>query len=434
MTLDHHPRSSLQGRLLGIASVVGAMSLLPSCGGGGSPAPDPDAALMDEIERASFQFFWDQASPQTGLIKDRADASGYDSYTVSSIASVGFGLTALCIGDSRGYVSHTAARDRVALTLTTLLSSAEGHQGFFYHFLDMSTAKRAWSSELSNIDTTLLLSGVLTVRQYFKDDPTIPDLATQIYERVNWAWMLDTSQNTLWMAWTPESGFQNAHWDHYCELMIMYLLGIGSPTYPLPKESWSAWSRPTYTYQGITYVSSGDPLFTHQYSHAWVDFRGKHDAFADYFENSVEATQAHKAFCLSLAGTYPTYSDSLWGISASDSISGYLAWGGPPAMGPIDGTIVPCAAGGSVPFAYADTMKVLRTLRETYTDRAWGKYGFIDAFNPGTTWTDSDVIGLDVGITLLMIENHRTQLVWKTFMANPEVQTAMTLAGFQPNP
>lgn len=388
---------------------------------------------MDEIERAAFQFFWDQASPQTGLIKDRANATGSDNYTVSSIASVGFGLTALCIGSSRGYMPTATIRDRVQLTLSTLLNTAEGHEGFFYHFLDMSTAKRAWTSELSNIDTAILLCGVLTARQYFKDDAEISGLATQIYERVNWQWMLDNSTSTLWMSWTPESGFQNAHWDHYCELMMMYLLGLGSPTYPLPAASWSAWSRPTYTYNGITYISSGDPLFTHQFSHAWFDFRSKHDAFGDYFQNSTKATQAHKAFCLSLANQFPNYADDLWGITASDSAHGYVAWGGPPATGPIDGTVVPCAAGGSLPFLYTDCMKVLRNIRGKYPTRAWGRYGYIDAFNPGSSWTNSDVIGLDVGITMLMVENYRTQFVWNTFMANPEMQSAMQVAGFQAN-
>jgi hypothetical protein len=431
----------LSGRLIALAPALGSLSLLQSCGGGSSSVTPPppggytgtDAQLMDEIENAAFQFFWNQANPQTGLIKDRANAIGSDNYTVSSIASVGFGLTALCIADSRGYMSSATIRDRVLTTLNTLLNTADSYEGFFYHFLDMSTAKRAWTSELSNIDTAILLCGVLTARQHFASDAQIPSIATQIYERVNWPWMLDPSTNTLWMSWTPESGFQNAHWDHYCELMMMYLLGIGSPTYPLPTSTWSAWSRPTYTYNGLTYISSGDPLFTHQYSHAWFDFRNKHDAFADYFQNSVTATQAHKQFCLSLASQYPKYSDSLWGITASDSINGYTAWGGPPATGPIDGSVVPCAPGGSLPFLYTDCMKVLRNIRGNYTARAWGRYGFIDAFNPNTSWNNPDVIGLDLGITMLMAENYRTQFVWNTFMANPEAQAAMLLAGFQAN-
>jgi hypothetical protein len=446
--MSHRPlsrRSFIRdsGKMMALGSAIGIFPFVQSCGGssGSGPAPPPDSTytgtddqLMDEVEYAAFLFFWEQANPQTGLIKDRANASGTDSYTVSSIASVGFGLTALCIGDSRSYMPSATIRDRVQLTLETLLNAAEGNQGFFYHFLDLATAKRAWTSELSNIDSAILLCGVLTARQHYRSDSQIPSLASQIYERVNWQWMLDNTTDTLSLGWTPESGFQNGHWDHYCELMMMYLLGLGSPTYPLPQTSWSAWSRPVFTYNGVSYISAGDPLFTHQFSHAWFDFRNKHDAFADYFQNSVRATAAHKAFCLSLAAQFPTYGDNLWGITASDSTRGYVAWGGPPGLGPIDGTVVPCASGGSLPFLYTDCMKVLRNIRGKYGARAWGKYGFIDSFNPGSGWTNRDVIGIDVGITMLMVENYRTQFIWNTFMANPEIQAAMQIAGFQPNP
>jgi len=231
------------------------------------------------------------------------------------------------------------------------------------------------------------------------------------------------------MGWKPESGFLDARWSHYCELMMMYLLGMGAPTEPLPASTWSAWSRPTYTYQGITYISSGDPLFTHQYSHAWFDFRDKRDAYADYFQNSVKATNAHKLFCVSLKKRFPTYADNLWGITSSDSEHGYVAWGGPPAMGPIDGTVVPCAPGGSTAFCYDECMAVLRTMRTA--PGVWGRYGYTDAFNPMNSWINPDVIGIDVGITMLMVENHRTGLVWNTFMSSPEAQRGMELAGFR---
>lgn len=390
-----------------------------------------DDQLLDDIEKTAFEFFWDQAHPTTGLIKDRANATGSDTYTACSIASVGFGLTALCIAASRGYRSSDEIQARVRATLSTMRNNADGHEGFYYHFLDWSTGKRMWNCELSSIDTALLLCGALTARQYFSSDAQIVDLATQIYNAVNWPWMLNGG-TTLSMGWKPESGFLDARWEHYCELMMIYLLGMGSPTHPLPASSWNAWSRPTYTYQGITYISAGDPLFTHQYSQAWFDFRNKHDAYADYFQNSVKATEAHKLFCLSLASQFSDYSDSLWGITASDSMHGYVAWGGPPAKGPIDGTVVPCAPGGSLPFLYSDCMKVLRNIRGAYP-KAWTRYGYIDAFNPLQNWYNPDVIGLDVGITMLMAENQRTQFVWNTFMKNPEATKAMQLAGFQPN-
>jgi hypothetical protein len=212
--------------------------------------------------------------------------------------------------------------------------------------------------------------------------------------------------------------------------MVIYLLGIGSPTHPLSPESWHAWSRPRIRYQGIEYISGNHPLFTHQYSHAWFDFRNQRDAYANYFDNSIKATKAHKLFCLSLHDKFPDYSNNLWGISASDYVHGYTAWGGPPPQGPIDGSIVPCATGGSLPFVFEDCMLVQRTMKERYTEKVWTRYGFVDAFNPLTGWFDSDVLGIDLGITMLMAENHRTSFVWNTFMRNVEAQTAMRKAGF----
>jgi hypothetical protein len=423
------------------ASSLGSLALfLPGCGGGENSLPPPppsgdgypgtDDQLLDEIEKAGFLFFWEQADPTTGQVKDRALAAGNDSRTVSSIAATGFGLTALCIGAQRVYQPSADIADRVRTTLSFLLNQLQpqGKNGFFYHFVDMTTGAQAFTSEVSSIDTAILLCGVLTCREYFSQDAQIPNLATQIYANVNFAWMLNGG-TTLAMGWTPETGFLSNRWDTYNELMMLYLLAIAAPANPIPASSWAAWSRPAFTYQGMTYISSGAPLFTHQYSHAWFDFRNKKDAFADYFQNSVTATMAHRLFCISLEPQFSDYSNDLWGISASDSASGYVAWGGPPALGPIDGTIVPCATAGSLPFDSAQTIHVLRWIRGHYP-QAWQRYGFVDAFNPRTSWYDPDVIGIDVGISVLMAENQRTQLVWNTFMKNPEAQSAIQAAGF----
>jgi hypothetical protein len=264
---------------------------------------------------------------------------------------------------------------------------------------------------------------------YFQD-AEVQDLATKIYNRVEWPWMLNGGP-TFSMGWMPESGFLEARWEHYCELMMIYLLGIGSPTNPVPAETWKAWTRPTITYQGITYISGNDPIFTHQYSQAWYDFRNKRDAYANYFDNSILATKAHKLFCLSLKSEFPDYSEDLWGISASDYQKGYTAWGGPPRQGPIDGSIVPCATGGSLAFLFPDCIRVLRTIRGPYAPKAWGLYSYVDAFNPLTNWYDTDVLGIDLGITMVMAENQRTGLVWNTFMKNPEAGAAMKKVGFQ---
>src|SRR2546423_11225699 len=398
----------------------------------GSPYQGTDDQLLDEIQRAAFDFFWNEASPVTGQVKDRALAKGNDSRLMSSIAATGFGLTGLCIAHQRGYGKSVDIVARVRNTLRFIFHQMPHQHGFFYHFVDMNTGKRWETCELSSIDSSLLLCGVLTARQYFADQE-IKDLATKIYERVDWPWMLNGG-STLSMGWTPESGFLNARWEHYCELMMIYLLAVGSATHPIPDSSWDAWTRPRIQYQGIDYISGNDPIFTHQYSQAWFDFRKKRDAYADYFENSVKATTAHKLFCMSLDHKFPDYSESLWGISASDYVNGYTAWRGPPPQGPIDGSIVPCAAGGSLAFLFDDCIRVLRNLRGRYREKAWVKYSFVDAFNPLTGWYDADVLGMDLGITMLMAENHRTGLIWNTFMKTIEAQSAMHKLGFKVTP
>jgi hypothetical protein len=398
----------------------------------GEPFQGTDDQLLDEIQRTSFDFFWTEAGAKTGQVKDRALANGGDTRDFSSIAATGFGLTSLCIGDRRGFGKSADILERVRNTLRFLANDLAHVHGFFYHFVHLNTGERWEKVELSSIDTSLLLCGVLTARQYFADQE-IKDLATKIYERVDWPWMLNGG-TTLSMGWHPESGFLDARWIHYCELMMIYLLGIGSPTHPLSPDTWKAWTRPVIKYQGIEYISGNDPLFTHQYSQAWYDFRNKRDAYTDYFENSVKATKAHKLFCLSLRDRFPDYSDDLWGISASDYVKGYTAWGGPDAqgkaIGPVDGSVVPCATGGSLPFLFEDCIRVLRNIRGRYKENAWARYGFVDAFNPLTAWYDKDVLGIDLGITMVMAENHRTGLVWETFMKNPEAQSAMQKVGF----
>jgi len=390
-----------------------------------------DEAFLDDLERQGCLFFWEQASPKTGQILDRArnDLTGSrDPRTMASIASTGFGLTALCIADRRGYLPHAQVVERVRTTLDWHLNSMPEVHGFFYHFTDIETGKRVKGVELSSIDTSLLLCGILTAGAYFQDE-TIHSLAQQIYTRVDWPWMLNGG-TTFSMGWHPESGFLDARWAHYCELMMIYLLAIGSPSHPIPPEYWSSFTRPIIHYKGFDYISGNDPIFTHQYSQAWFDFRFKRDSYADYFGNSITATHAHKAFCLS----YPKwYNEDYWGVTASDYEGGYTAWGGPPAQGPLDGTVVPSAAAGSLAFLPGDCLSVLRAMRSKWGKHAWGRYGFVDAFHPAANWYDADVLGIDQGISVLMAENLRSGLVWSTFMRNPECTTAMVRAGFHGN-
>ena len=387
--------------------------------------------FLDDLERANFLFFWEQASPQTGLIKDRANVRAADTSIVASVASTGFGLTAICIADKRGFIPHEEARQRVLATLTFLWKALPTHRGFFYHFANIDTGERVWDSEVSSVDTAILLCGILTCRQHFEDREIIR-LAQQIFDRVDWTWLSEDTA-LLPQGWTPEFGFLPYKWDFYSELMMIYLLGMGSGSHPLHPSAWLAWKRITFEYDGERYIGSFAPLFVHQYSQAWFDFRGKRDKYADYFQNSEIATNVHRRFCLELGSRFPDYTDDLWGITASDSEKGYVIWGGPPAMGPIDGTVVPAAAGGSVPFQPAATMRVLKNIRAKYP-QAWSRYGFVDAFNPLTKWYDNDVVGIDTGITMLMAENARSSFVWETFMKNPEAQRGMAVAGFQNYP
>lgn len=412
-------------------AAAGACALLPSrVRAADSWQPKPgDEAFLDDLERQGCLFFWEQASPNTGQVLDRAryDLGGKrDPRRMASIAATGFGLTALCIADKRGYLPHAQIVDRVRTTLDWHLNKFPEVHGFYYHFTDIDTGERMKGVELSSIDTSLLLCGILTARAHFHDSK-IKSLAEQIYDRVDWPWMLNGG-NTLSMGWHPGSGFLDARWSHYCELMMIYLLAIGSPTHPLGGEYWNNWSRPVIHYDGYTYISGNDPLFTHQYSQAWWDFRHKRDKYANYFENSVTATKAHKAFCLS----YPKwYNEDYWGVSASDYQGGYTAWGGPPPQGPLDGTVVPNATAGSLAFVPVDCLSVQRAMRDKWGKRAWGRYGFVDAFHPAAGWYDSDVLGIDQGISVLMAENLRSGFVWETFMRNPEAPVAMQRAGFR---
>ena len=387
-----------------------------------------DDQFLDELERAQFLFFWEQANPLTGLIKDRCNVRAADTGVVASIASTGFGLTAICIAEKRGFISYQEARLRVIATLVFLWKKLPTHRGFFYHFANINTGERIWDSEVSSVDTSILLCGILTCRQHFHDRD-ISELGHAIFDRVDWTWL---SEDTALLphGWTPEFGFLTSKWDYYSELMMIYLLGMGSSSHPLPPQTWTAWKRTTFEYDGLRYIGSFAPLFVHQYSQAWFDFRRKRDQYTDYFQNSAVATDVHRRFCLQLSKTFPDYSNDLWGITSSDSDKGYVVWGGPPAMGPIDGTVVPAAAGGSLPFLPDVTMRVLRNIRNKYP-KTWSRYGFVDAFNPLKNWYDPDVVGIDTGITMLMAENARTAFVWETFMKNPEAQRGMAKAGFK---
>jgi hypothetical protein len=396
-----------------------------------------DELFIEDLQRRSFQYFWEQADPQTGLVPDRARMDGKplaeSHLNVASIAATGFGLTALCIAAEREWIPSQQARERTRNTLRFFANRAFQERGWFYHWLDAKKGERRWNSEVSSIDTALLLAGVLTARQYFYNDAEIVRLANKIYDRVDFAWMLNGDPFLLSHGWKPETGFLKPRWDTYSEDTILYLLAIGSTTHPISPSSWYVFWRDRYRYEGHTYFTTiGVPLFMHQYSHAWIDYRNRREVKGDridYFENSISATLAHRAFCINLAGEFPAFGPNLWGITASDSAKGYLAWGGPPRDPAIDGTVVPSAAGGSLMLTPELSVAALRTMREKYGDPIYGVYGFVDAFNPNTGWIDSDVIGINAGIILLSAENMRTGNVWSWFMRNREIPRAMSKIG-----
>jgi hypothetical protein len=411
----------------------------PQTVGASSKLTSEDQQFLEDLEHRSFQYFWEEGDPDTGLVPDRArmDGSPLDENhrNVASIAATGFSLTALAIAADRNWMGRNQAQERTRNTLKFFANKAFNQHGWFYHWLDSKTGERRWQSEVSSIDTALLLGGVLTARQYFHDDQEIRKLATKIYERVDFRWMLNGQQLLLSHGWKPESGFLKPRWDTYSEDTILYLLAIGSPTHPISPASWYALWRDRYRYEGHAYFTTiGVPLFMHQYAHAWIDYRNWRETKGDridYFENSVQATLAHRAFCINLAHDFPAFGPNVWGITASDSAKGYLAWGGPPRDPQLDGTVVPSAAGGSLMFTPELSVAALRTMRERYGQKVYGKYGFIDAFNPNTGWVDSDVIGINTGMILLSAENARTGNVWSWFMRNPEIPRAMRLAGLE---
>jgi len=340
-------------------------------------------------------------------------------------------LTALCIGAEHGWLQRDEAKQRARVTLEFFATKAYQQHGWFYHWMEVSSGESRFDSEVSTIDTALFLAGALTAGQCFADDPDIPKLAQQIYDRVDFVWMLHGDSNVLSHGWIPDHGFIPYQWESYSEAPILYLLGIGSRTHPLPAASWYAWSRPFYTYGPYTFISGG-PLFTHQYSLAWVDFRNRRDkGLVDYYQNSIAATRANRLYCQNLQSVYPlSFFDGIWGITASDGPKGYRIYSEIQNFQPVDGTVAPGAAAGSLMLTPDISLEALRAIKDRYGDAVYGRYGFVDAYNPTAKWIDSDTIGIDVGISLLSAENLLSGKVWKWFMAEGAADRAMDLVGF----
>ena len=398
-----------------------------------APLDRSEDEFLEDLSRRSFRFLWEQADLRTGLVRDRAlaDSPEPDRRPWTSAAATGFGLSGICIAAERRWIRRDEARRRVLAVLRFYNEESFHMRGWFYHFVHGSTGEQWNKNEVSSIDTALLLAGMLTARGYFRGDREVDRLTLAIWRRIDFHWMLNGDPNFLSMGWHPETGFIRARWNRHNELGILSLLAIAAPANPLPPETWFAWERPSFTYGGYTYINGAPTLFTHQYPHAWIDFRRRREKrppHIDWFENSVKATRAHRQFCIDLATEFPgCYSENLWGITASDSAKGYRGWGGPPRTPDLDGSVVPCAAGGSLMFIPELCLPALIHMRDRFGERIYKRYGFVDAFHPTDGWTNPDVLGIDAGITLLSAENLRTGNVWKWFGANPEIRRAMSL-------
>ncbi|MFH0908566.1 MAG: glucoamylase family protein [bacterium] len=387
----------------------------------------PEEDLLETISKKTFDYFWYESSPVTGLTKDR-----WVRFGAASTGATGFGLTAICIAIERGWITYDEGYRRVMKTLAALRDETDQEHGFFVHWVNSHTGRRDGRSEVSSVDTALLLGGVLTVREYFKEQE-LKDIADEIYLAVDWPWMMgeDNASGELYMGWAPEHGFKDfIKWDMFAEEMSMYLLGLGSPTYPLPEISWDCFARPVKTYGDQTYIyHDGETMFVYVYSQCWVDFRNIHDGYADYFKNSEAAIRSNYRFCMENADKFKTYREGFWGISASDGPRGYAAFAA--LYGMHDGTIPPYSLCGALPYAPDLAMPTIRSLIANYGDRACNEYGFISAFNLDYDWFATDTIGIDQGMILLMIENYRSGFVWKTFMKSPYIQEGLKRAGFK---
>ena len=459
-----------------------------------SPPTRPPAALsaaqsafVEELGRRTFDYFWETTDSETCLAPDR-----WPSAPFSSIAAVGFALTAYGIGAERGYVARHEAARRTRNCLEYFYdapqgpeaSGVTGYKGFFYHFLSLQTGRRHNDTELSSVDTSLFLGGVLFAQSYFdgsgETEVAIRETADRLYRRVDWTFFLREASGTeaenlegsrgLAMGWRPGSGFGTHDWVGYNEAMLVYVLALGSPTYPIGREAWDGgwaarleqdWGE-LYGYEHLTF----EPMFGHQYSHVWIDFRGIQDAFMrgkgiDYFENSRRAALAQYAYAQDNPNEWVGYGGPIWGLTASDGpgrfegyevngepreFFGYSARGASPFRIHDDGTIAPTAAGGSIPFVPELAIDALMAMKDRYDAMLYTRYGFRDAFNPsfifveagspsGTVLPDSgwiarDHLGIDQGPILAMLENYRSELIWRTMRENPYIVDGLKRIGF----
>lgn len=399
--------------------------------------PKIDIALLDDLQRRAVSYFWKESHPKTGFTKDRASNFKEDDFNVASCAATGFALASYPIGVERNWLSRKDALARTKLTLKSLLTVHARHKGFFYHFVNWETGKREWNSELSSIDTAILIAGVIVAREYWQD-PEVASLADRIINGPDWKWMMTdggAKPNEVFvsMGWIPEKGFIEARWlrHAYSEESMLYIFAYGSRP-ELTTAGWDRGRREIVRDYGLEYLTGG-PLFIHQMSHGFIDFSEKRDRLGfNYWFSTQQNTLAQRAYAIRNPKGFKAYGENFWGLSASDSPDGYRAFG-IPDMYEDNGTITPTCVAASMPFTPAESMACLENLKKNYPS-AYGRYGFSNALNPTRNWVGPEVIGIDLGMMLVGVENYRTGLIHRLTGKNPTVKRGMERLGFRTVP
>ena len=391
--------------------------------------------IMKELKK-SYNFFikeinTNKKSNGYGLIRDKTIFAN----NIASIASVGYGLAALIIGVEHKWINYKNAYDRANRTLDTFINNVEGKNGFYYHFINMQTAKREWNCEISIIDTAIFICGAITAGEYFGGQ--VKEKAEILYKKINWEWYRNIDTNYFYMGYNPEKGF-GGHWDMYAEQLMIYILGVSSPTFPVDKSTYYDFERKKANYKNIKdiiYTYCGT-LFTYQYSHAWINFMNLKDSDGiNWFENSIKATKANRQYCIDNADKFKTYGANSWGSTACVGPKGYCGFGAKPCDVDLnvenDGTIAPCGAIGSIVFTPKESIKAMEYYYNNFP-KLWGKYGFKDAYNleGSKPWFAKEYIGIDKGIGILMIENYLNGTIWRYFMKNKYVKNGLDKLGF----
>ncbi len=391
--------------------------------------------ILELENRGCFDFFWNEVSKTGdgyGLVKD--STAKFDSHkNVSSISSTGFGLCAIVIGAFRGYIDYKSAYERSLNTLKSVYFNASNTKGFFNHFLNMETGKTAWNSEVSIIDTALFVMGALVSSEYFGLE--VSEYFEKIYSRIDWGFFRNKGSNRFYMGYNDRTNTHFGEWDSYAEQLIMYFLGVSSPFYSINKEMFYDFDRHKVHVGGDEFMFSPfGSLFTHQFSHGFIDFRGKKDREGmDFFLNSKIATILNRKHCIDNSEKFKSYGENSWGITPCETPRGYVGTlGTKPCLNlsTNDGTIAIYGAISSLVFTPDESIGAIEYMYNNLKDGVWGKYGFKDSYNLDENWYCDYEIGIDKGITMIMIENYRTGLIWDLVNRNKYIKRAFEILEF----